>query len=262
MEVQGAKPHAFIEDVMRNHRHQVPLDDSWFDQLPLAGRSISEYLEDDCRHAIAHIRRRPGKKRLDLDSWDEHLRFAISVEVVEALAEAYIRHGLGMSENLTLVRPRSGGFPRFADRATIEGTLRNRVSEPTAEAKSSRAYPRLESAIATVLLDRRCLSRAWTTGSSRGTAYERPIIPANVSLTAGSRLGPYEILAPLGAGGMGEVYRAGHAASADSAPLRSPLSFKALARSASRSGTPARVAACEAPPMRSKTPFRSGSPWT
>ena len=33
-------------------------------------------------------------------------------------------------------------------------------------------------------------------------------MPQTMPLTSGARLGPHEILSPLGAGGMGEVYRA------------------------------------------------------
>src|SRR5262249_49392646 len=37
---------------------------------------------------------------------------------------------------------------------------------------------------------------------------DRPYNRVTVALVSGSRLGPYEILSPIGAGGMGEVYRA------------------------------------------------------
>jgi hypothetical protein len=116
--VSGGSPQDFIENVMKNSRHHVPLEQSWFDRLPLKGRSIGKYLKDDCRHAVAHIKRFAGIENLDLDDWKVQLRFTISVTVARALAEAFIRHHLGMSSSLSLVRPRGGGFPRFVDRTS------------------------------------------------------------------------------------------------------------------------------------------------
>src|SRR5687768_4365040 len=41
-----------------------------------------------------------------------------------------------------------------------------------------------------------------------GGSRSRTIIAAHVNVASGTVLGPYEILSPIGAGGMGEVYRA------------------------------------------------------
>ena len=90
-------------------------------ELPLGGKSLGQYLLNDCRHAIAHIRRKPGKRALRLDDEEENRRLWLSAQVTKELARHYIRSELGVVEQLHLVRPRRGGFPRYLDLATIKG---------------------------------------------------------------------------------------------------------------------------------------------
>lgn len=98
------------------HR-ELPRDLAWrkedLKRLPLRGKKLGEFLRDEGRDAIAHIRRKAGKKKLELDSASERRVFADSVLVAEALAKHYISNHLGLNQSLYLMRRGSSGFPRF-----------------------------------------------------------------------------------------------------------------------------------------------------
>jgi hypothetical protein len=125
LEVDGRSPEDFVNKAFRKHRDRLRIDQSCINQLPLDGRTLGRYLLDDCRNAIAHIRRKPGKKKIDLDKPGERMRLAISAQAVKAFAEHYIKDVLGLTEHMYLVRPRRGGFPSFVDYQTfLHGAFR------------------------------------------------------------------------------------------------------------------------------------------
>jgi len=119
LEVKGRRPEDVVDKTRRKDRSRVRLPKSDIDDLPLAGQTLGHYLLDDCRHAIAHIRRKPGKKTLDLDKAAERIRLTHSVWVIKAFAEYYIRENLGLSNQLCLCRQRRNDFPTFVDSQTM-----------------------------------------------------------------------------------------------------------------------------------------------
>jgi hypothetical protein len=128
LEVDGGNPVGYVTKTLRRHRSRLALS-SDFSNLPLGRRPLGNYLLDDCRNAIAHIRRQPGRKTLDVDVREERGRLARSTGVIRVFAEDYIRYRLGLNSSLHLVRSRRGGFPVYLDEETI------------ASGQFKRAYP-------------------------------------------------------------------------------------------------------------------------
>lgn len=126
-------PVVWTNKILRSRPPELRGIGEYLRRLPLEGRRPGDYLLEDCRHAIAHIQRKAGRRALRFDDNQENARIAISARVTEQLAEYYIRTELTVAASLYRVRPRSGGFPVYLDGATIKrgrySTIRER-SQP------------------------------------------------------------------------------------------------------------------------------------
>jgi hypothetical protein len=115
METAGANIVEWVNSAYEKHRDALTITDYELKRLPLKGGKLGNYLEDDCRHAIAHIRRYSWKTSLKLDTAVDNERIAVSSNIVERFAAFYIREELGLRKRQYLIRKGGKGFPVFVD---------------------------------------------------------------------------------------------------------------------------------------------------
>jgi len=115
MEIAGTNAEGFVNKTHRKKPKMLAFRSQDIKSLPLEGRTLGEYLRDECRDAIAHIRRKPGKKKLDLDRIHDRAKITTSTRVVKAFSEYYIREALKLQKRLYLMRKGARGFPTFVD---------------------------------------------------------------------------------------------------------------------------------------------------
>lgn len=104
----------FVDKVHKRHIDQLKISGDAIRALPLNGKTVGQYLLNDCRHAIAHLNRKPGETKIEVDNLADRLRLAKSARVTEAFAEFYIRHELQLDKSIYLYRTKPGTVPIYA----------------------------------------------------------------------------------------------------------------------------------------------------
>ncbi len=112
LEIGGNKPVEWINTVMAR-RADLDISKTDIDQLNAGTKTLGEYLLQDFRHAIAHIRRYAGRKSLHFDLSEEHIRFAVATRVVQGMAKHFIKHDLNLAKMLRLVETKDLPFPTY-----------------------------------------------------------------------------------------------------------------------------------------------------
>ncbi len=120
MEIGHARPSEWVNWVWKQPPPGFRVPTADIAKLPLGALPLGDYLWEDCRSAIAHIRRSPGKRALRFDNIDEVGRLAFSSNVVAYFARQYIKRELGLTGKMFLARKRGRAFPEFVDEASFD----------------------------------------------------------------------------------------------------------------------------------------------
>ena len=114
LEIADDKPSKWVDDLCgRLPKPDLPWRD--INQLGLGTRSLGNYLWEDCRSAIAHIKRKPGRVAFKFDLAMESRRLAISTRIVSSLARIYISERLMLRGKMRLRPGNDPVFPVFVD---------------------------------------------------------------------------------------------------------------------------------------------------
>jgi hypothetical protein len=122
--VEGRQGSEVVNDAFKSARNRVRLSKDTLDSVSLGQhQSLGDYLNEDCRNAIAHIKRDAGRRATDLNERDERRRFAVGVDVIREFAAHYIRERFGpkdYSDYLYLARGKRGTPGVFVDAETFQ----------------------------------------------------------------------------------------------------------------------------------------------
>lgn len=115
LEIGNPRSRHWINRAITNYPAQLASAKEYVSRLPLRSRKLADYLEEDCRHAIAHIKRRPGRMELKFDSIEEITRLNLSEATLRDLARVYIMDQLKVTRRSWLVRAKGRGFPTYVE---------------------------------------------------------------------------------------------------------------------------------------------------
>lgn len=123
-DIGSTNAEGIIEKIRRRKPREVVMIQREVDKLPLRNHSnkLGKYLREEGRDAIAHIKRKPNKKKLELDNIAARAELSTAVRVVKTYAAYYIENNLGLQDRLWLKRKGRNGFPIFNhENATLSG---------------------------------------------------------------------------------------------------------------------------------------------